>query len=509
METVHGKYEQRNMTQVATGQARVPVKLELQHAAKRVLSTTAACFVTGVERTETDIHVKGKVVTRVIFIDEFDGYNSEDRTDEFVERFAPKNIATLSSVSALAAIVQSSTIKTAKSDGDLITTVTTEHTINIGVNGLMQSEITFVQALKGDVETATQETSIHTWGQSFNDRFEIGETFSLDQNVDGIMGVELSAHIKDIAVADGKFTIKGIAVACVSEVRSTESGQSMSNTFHDFDFTKTFNKKDINLDDQIFGMVNVSNVAMKIENKTQPELVIEAEITFTGHSMVRHEIKTVSDAFSCGHVLDFAHATALNTVLLPQSNITADVEGNMTMPENSPYIAKVLWSSAPTIGTLNVKAVEDKVVVEGVLTSQIVYQCEEQNSHSHTIQVPFAVNVKVDGVRPEYNISAFVNPLSCNVKARRGKELLVDARIGVNVSGNTTSDVRLVSNVTLGAEKMRDDYAITIHVAAAGETLWDIAKRVSISTAEIVRQNPTTERGIAEGDRIFIYNRQK
>ena len=111
-------------------------------------------------------------------------------------------------------------------------------------------------------------------------------------------------------------------------------------------------------------------------------------------------------------------------------------------------------------------------------------------------------------MKPEYGTSVAVTPLSCNVKARRGRELLVDARVGVNVAAHAGADVKILSDVTLGAEKMPEDHAITIHVAAGGETLWDIAKRASIPTAEIVRQNPTVERGINAGDRLVIYNQQ-
>ena len=99
-----------------------------------------------------------------------------------------------------------------------------------------------------------------------------------------------------------------------------------------------------------------------------------------------------------------------------------------------------------------------------------------------------------------------VTSMNCNVKARRGRELLVDARLGVNVAVHTGAEQGLVQDVTLGAQKMRDQHAITIHVAASGETVWDIAKRVSIPTAEIIRQNQGLERGISEGDRIIIYS---
>jgi len=506
IEIVHGNYEQRNLTQLATGQARVGVRVDLGTVAKKILATTATCFVTGVEKAETEIRVSGKTITRVLFVDEHDGYNSEEHTDEFVERFTPKNMPTVHSVTAMAEIVQSAPTKTTKNESDQINAVMTEHTINIAVNGLEESSVSFVKEIRGNVETMTDASTISTWGETFNDKFEIGETFTLDDNIDGIMGVDVNAYVRDITVSDGKFTVKGVASVTVTELKSVDVGHTISNSLYNFDFAKTFNKKNIGANDLVFGGVVISNVGMKVEHRNQAELVIEAELTFVGHSVIRHEIKAVTDAFSVAHNLDFTTATSTVVDVIPQSNISADIEGNVTMGDSAPYIARVMWASGLTSSNINVKPVEDKVVIEGVLNGQILYQCEEGGLHNHAIQVPFSVNCKIDGVRDTHSISASVTALSCNVKARRGKELLVDARIGVSAFAVADSAVKLISDVIIGADKPQGEHAITVHVASPGETVWDVAKRTNTSTAEIMRQNPTLEQGIRDGDRIVIFN---
>jgi hypothetical protein len=180
----------------------------------------------------------------------------------------------------------------------------------------------------------------------------------------------------------------------------------------------------------------------------------------------------------------------------------------MAMPEDSPFIGKVLAVSGLTVGGINLLPSDNKVTVEGVLSASMVYECEEKNINSHTVQVPFSAGVKVDGCTKEHNFSVSANPLSCNVKARRGKELLVDLRLGMNISANSAASHKIMTDTVIGPEKERDASAITIHIAGERENLWDIAKRVGISTAEIIRQNPGCEQGINHGDRIVLYRQE-
>ena len=508
METVHGKYEQKNFGMIANGQIRLPVKLDLKTVAKKVLGTTASCFIIGAEKGDTDVRVNGKVTTRVIFIDEFDGFNSEEHTDEFSEKFTPKNLESLLSVLPSANIIQTANGKYTKNESDMIASVQTEHVINIDLTGLTKKEITYVDELRGDVESIGGEVTVQTYGTNLFEKFEIGESFALDQNIEGVLGVELSAHIREISCQEGRFAVKGVACISAYVVKSVDLGQTIANIGYEFDFSKTFSKKEINAADIVCGNVVVSNLDVKVENRATAELVVEAELTFIGNTLTKKTIKTVTDAFSCSNELNFIRDTASETVSTSQTNITSDIEGNMTMPEGSPFISKVLVSNLPSISEINIKPEEDKVILEGVLTANMIYECEEHNIHSYSAQIPFSVGCKIDGCTPAHNIMVSMTPLNCNIKARRGRELLVDARLAINVSANLNNEIQILSDITLGAPKANDDHAFTVLIAEAGETLWNIAKSVSIPTAEIIRQNPSIEHGISDGERIVLYKQQ-
>jgi LysM repeat protein len=157
----------------------------------------------------------------------------------------------------------------------------------------------------------------------------------------------------------------------------------------------------------------------------------------------------------------------------------------------------------PAISSINVKPAEDKVTVEGVLTTRLIYECEEKAFHAHLAEVPFSVNVKLDGATANSNITAHAAPLSCNVKARRGKELLVDARIALSVGAQMAEKTQILSNLTANGANAENTTAIVIHTALAGETIWDIAKKTNVPTSEIIRQHGEP----VPGDRVVLYRK--
>ncbi|MCL2228933.1 MAG: DUF3794 domain-containing protein [Firmicutes bacterium] len=505
MEIKHENINIKSLTNVASNQIRVGAQVTLPVPCKKVLTTSQKVFVTGVDRKESELVVSGKVVTRVVFIDETDGYNSEDTTTPFSEKFT---VADAHDIMPMGQIISSSNPKFSKGENDFITAVSTEHTVNIALVGMLTKEVTVAKSITGgDIEQQTTNTAVATYGAGFFDHFESGESFVLDQNIEGILGVDANAHIRDISVVAGKFTVKGTACVTAMVVRNIEGTHSASTVAFEFDFSKTFNKKGVTERDTIVGSVSVSDIITRVENKNNAELVTELGLVFMGQSIARTELSVVSDAFSVSSELKLQSVAVSDTVVVPQTNIIADVEGNVTMPDNSPFIGKVLSWTTPTLGTINVKPTDDRVMVEGVMQVGIIYECEERGVYSYTTEVPFSINTKADGISKKHDIHVAVTPLSCNVKARRGKELLVDARFGVNMSATTTAVAKLVSSVELGKQKTAPEHSITIRVAGEKETVWNVAKTTSVPADEIVRQNPQIADGIQPGERIVIYKR--
>jgi|GEM_PF-1495273 len=506
-ETVHKGLQQRQMKQLGHASVKVAAKLDLKTPAKKILSAAANCYLTATERSDSDCKVTGRVVTRVIYMDEFDAFNSEERSDNFTAQLALKGHAAVESVSAASMILETScadlTAET-KADAVFTSTVDVDSVVEVVLIGLVGQEIKYVANISGNAEAKLEKKTVATFSRLLEEKFTADERLELDKNCSGVLGVDVAAHIRDINCNENKVSLKGIVSVNVIAVKTGEISV-IYNSAHEFDFSKTLQLTGIGIEDSVIGSIAVGGVTVKAENKTKPELSVEVDLVFSGAVITAAEIEYAADVMSFDNHLSLTQVTIDNTAALPQSNTVADIESNMTMPANAPYISKILSVGGSRVSGINLIPADGKITVEGVLSANLVYECEEKLMRTHEAQVPFSTVVRIEGVNTGHTVQASVQPVNCNIKARRGKELLIDARLGLSIACVSANTANIPADVIIGDAKVRDDSAIMIYIASDKETLWDIAKRISVSQSEIIKQNPHIASETRPGDKIFIY----
>ena len=498
-ETIYDNITQKGLEIAGTGTVRVSARIDVKTPLKKVLGVHATAFPGGTEQTDGEARITGRVVTRVVYIDENGDFNSEERSDTFNERFPLKE--GMGQVIPYATVLETNITDTSPGGIDAAST------ISVSLLGICAKTVRYVTDLKGDAECKRDQMAVSSFAHTLTERFEEQETFDLSQNCEGILGTDVTAAIRDINSGDGKVTVKGTINANVLASRGGEDARAY-NTNYDWDFTKTITAKEIGIEDLVQGNLVVTAVTVKAERTTKPEVKITVELMFCGHSVTRIPVDYVVDCFCYENALEFNRTPLDAVTAAPQHNSVTDIEGNMLMPDGSPFIAKVLTTDGARITGINVIPADNKITLEGVVTANMVYECEEHGIHAQPAMVPFSSVIKLEGVTPSHAIQVSASVINCNIKARRGRELLVDARLALSVCANSVTTSEILCEVTAGAPTARDDSAITILIAAENETLWDLAKRTATPTAEILRQNPTLPQAIPTGERILIYRQQ-
>jgi len=487
----------RNLEAISKTTARIDARLEPRVGIKTILETTARVFLNDHEREDDGIRINGRVITRVVFIDEMGTFNSDERTNNFSERIILSNAANLTD------ILPSAHVQDVRVTEGGTNSVDAQVNIEITLLGLSSREVRYVTGVTGEVESRMQSTRITSWGGAISSRFEIEERIDLDKSCEGILGVDVVPVLRDLVTGEGRVTLKGVAgINILATKRGDE--QCVYNDNVEFDFSKTIQHKTLGIDDSVVGTVTVANVEVRAETKESPQLVVTTTLEFRGFSIVSQELSTLGDAYGFAHHLDLKLSDIDCVTTLPAHHTNIEVDGNLNMGEKSPFITKILSVGTASITSLNVTAQNDRATIEGALSSNITYECEEKQIHAHVVKVPFSTQIKMDGITATHNISAKVDVTQCRVRARRGRELLVDARLGVALSAHTQTTVQIVTDVTLGEAKPTDDSAILIYTVGDGETTWDIAKRLNCRASEILAQNQI-DGDPRPGDKIFIY----
>lgn len=477
-------------------------KIPFPAGAKKIISVTRCLMKQKTVVEQNEVLLSGNLVTRLIFINEFDKYDSEDVSDTFEKKITVKD-NNINQIYAHACLV--------KNDSKFSDTeINVSSIMSLVVQGVKTQDIRIVNDLTGDVEVQKKEESILNFNSHLNEVFEITENIQLDNFCEGVLGIDVNPILKDVIASSGKVNLKGVLKANVLCLKTVDGISVPYNVTHEIDFSKSLVVNGLTDDDLAIGNIYVENIQMHIENNQQGAvLVLSCEINFDGNTYVNRKFNMVTDAISFDKELTLQTCELTYTEILPQVNTIVDIENNINMAPDAPYISQVVSVDGMRVDSLQTNVADNKAILEGVLVINLLLESEDHILNGECFEVPFQSYVRVDNLDRDHFVRASVVPLMVNVKARRGKELLVDAQLGVTIQTESKKIISVVNSLIEGSTKVDDGSSIQIYIIGEKENLWNLAKRTNLSCEALLQQNPNLENGCVPGERIVVYRHEK
>ena len=142
------------------------------------------------------------------------------------------------------------------------------------------------------------------------------------------------------------------------------------------------------------------------------------------------------------------------------------------------------------------------MVVTGLLnTTALVRTSDDYQTLTTENETYFEIS-KDAGLSLE-GISASVNIVSFKVKA--GKELEISARVNYSAKFNTNVSERYVSSYEVVSAKPESEGGIKVYITHQGETLFNVAKVLSVRPEVIAEQNEVGDI-FEQGEKVYIYS---
>ncbi len=492
----------REQLEIEKTQVKIEQKYDMPEGAKKVVGVTSRVYLRNNEIKDNDVVMTGDMVVRIVYINEFEKYDSKEIVEAFERKIFVKDIDMFINVMCAMDLMDCKW-------GIENNIINISSIASVNLKGVRENNIQIVSDLDGDVEVRKNENHILMFDSLIKENFEIEETIELDKNCEGVLGVDLNACIKDVICNEGKISVKGVVSVNMMGVKMSEDGSMPYSTTYDIDFSKSITVPGILPDDVVGGDISVSTCEMKIENNGKgASLILSMGMIFNGISYMNKKFSMVTDAISFDKELSFENINVEYSQMLPQANTMVDIENNINVPSSIPYISKVLSTDGVRVVGLNIVAGEDKISVEGIISANVLIENEEHMTYSYLAEAPFQFNMRLEGVTSDYKVEAAVSPMLFNVKARRGVELLIDAKIAVSVVAKARKIITMMNSITVGKDKVDDGSAIRIYIVGEKEELWDVAKRTNLSSKELIRQNPNLENGCNSGEKVVVYRHE-
>lgn len=245
----------------------------------------------------------------------------------------------------------------------------------------------------------------------------------------------------------------------------------------------------------------VDTVATPIAGEGRLETATTVNISVTAMRACTADI--VTDVFCADNELEKTGGTAACVTVEPLFTVNDTVDGQIPIAADRLAADNVLCVTG-AFCTLSSAKIEDRSVnVEGLVGGDIVYYNAEKNAvDSLAFRLPFAMPLPNHTDATQADVRCTVTDV--NVRVRRESVFDIKADIAFTVRLLSEHEFEFISTVTKGEPIERPDASVIIHIAKAGETLWQAARALCCSPEQVQRQNSATA-PYAGGERLVNF----
>lgn len=486
---------------IGNTQAQVEYKVPVGDEIEKVLCVNAKSYVSSAEQSGKDVVYSGFVSFNAIFQNKDGGIDSLDYTAEFKESYG----ATIEG--QFLPVVQTSVVDTtAQIVGGEIRMVATVETLIDGVFDESQNVLTNLEG--GNFFAKKDLITFSTFASVAKSKFDEVHDLEIKDGVSKILAVCPNVYLNSVETNERFLTVNGtlnIFVTYLTDNNMVRTAQAK------YDIVQEVAQDDITTDSFVQSMLGVAYNDMRVTTSIDTDLAvvnISLPLMYTGVVFNKNTIEIVTDLFSTTHYTNINVNSMTSLVEYGAVSFDDKIGGSVTIQDNAPFIDEALGACCGNIVLANANILDGNLIIEGVATVTTLYLNKETNGvYSVDVEMPFMISNPVDypnSVVPIVQITL----TDVNVRARRGKEIEVNACVEVYSNFYDSGKDAVITTVAEEDEIPEEECALSIYLAKEGDTIWEIAKDLKVSPELVAEQNPDIVEPITAGTRIVIY-RQK
>ncbi len=185
------------------------------------------------------------------------------------------------------------------------------------------------------------------------------------------------------------------------------------------------------------------------------------------------------------------------------------IKQSLTFPEGVPSAKRVLYVDAKPIVT-DERIELGKVVLEGLLSTQVVYQTEEGGAliAGFKEDIPFKQVLEIEGVEDAMDSKCDVQQDHVGFTLIAPDE--IELKIVLSAKAIVTKSIE--KDILIGAEELEEaapqEGGIYIYFIQPGDSLWSVAKKYNTTIANLLKFNALSEQeALVAGRKLIIFKR--
>ncbi|MBR2433429.1 MAG: DUF3794 domain-containing protein [Clostridia bacterium] len=332
-------------------------------------------------------------------------------------------------------------------------------------------------------------------------------TYPITDKMENILRVSSKACLKEVVAGENMFTVSGDIFTVIKYIEESEEGGKIQTLNFTEPFRREIEASGLTEDGIVEAFACVRQDAYKYElDKEANRVLIEVPIFVAYRIYEMVALPRAVDVFCLTNNL------ATTTASIEKSNaettefFETKFEGSVQLDTAAPRIDKIMGFSNPNLVITGAEVDGEKIYLEGIVAFDLAYFNDELADVITVRQeIPFKISLKTEGFAGEAtNIVAQI--VDADVVSRRGREVLLDCKIKVQMGGKTDDVDAIISDVQFGETLPEKTHAIEIYFGKKGDDLWQIAKELKVQPEIITAQNPDLILPLEQSENIVIYN---
>ena len=329
-----------------------------------------------------------------------------------------------------------------------------------------------------------------------------------DNKIDKILYITNNAYIKSVISSNDYFVVSG-------EVYSWVTFQSEDGEIKSLSKTNTFSEEI-----ECVGVTKESIIQTQIqtkestiiENSEKSLFSFDTPIKIMAQIFNKSIVKCVVDAYSIKNEVKLTTTSFEEDEFISTRQLEENLLTNFTIAEDVPIVDKILSITPVNISLVNQIVKDRELILEGVVNINLIYYFEDEEGlnilNSLDIELPYSLNVNISDVKQDDKVITQMSLGDINIKNKRGKELEILAEIKINYDIVKNNVSAVSTQILIGEEKPQKDYSLEIYLAKEKQSLWDVAKELNVSTADLVSQNADLTLPLTKGEKIISFKQR-
>ena len=482
---------------IGTSQVAIEVKLPTQEISiENIYSVGARSTILSYEAVGNNINFVGLVDFQAMYRAEM-GVAAIDYSAEFKDRFTSEDEVNGELILSSNVVDVTSQVTT---NGIKVVAI-----VEVVIDEIASKDINVLTKVGGeDVYQSTKQVEFAAYIGRAYEKFDITEEISI-KHAKNILMVTPCATLNKVEPRENYLVLQGVLGVDIC-YENGENLEDIASEYRSFDFSWEVALNGINEDSLVQSALSLLSNEIKVSSTPDEEGVLVnmyVPLVYNGYVFAKNSLEVVDDVYLENNYLSVTTENFDTIVGSGDIHFSDNISGTASILDTAPFIDEILGVCTNNIVLARTLIQDDRLDVEGVANATVVYYTKETNElTSVQVEIPFSVEQKVSGQNASV-VTICLNQVSA--RSKRGKEIEVSATLSVYADLYSSDSMSVISDITLGQEKPVDDCALFIYIVKPGQSLWDIAKELGVSSDLILEQNPELELPVKAGDKLVVY----